>query len=139
MFYDYAWIWWSFIVLIVLIPAVALFVVWALRYARGREPEKGSDDVPQGPHTGVGPAGYLRPDSAVLDEISDRLTRHGEIDASGIRLKVDQGVVVLTGHVPDRKTRRLAEQVADSVSGVQDVINELQADKTRTGGPRRAA
>jgi osmotically-inducible protein OsmY len=65
-----------------------------------------------------------------------------ELDASDIDVMVAaDGVVTLQGTVPDRRSKRLAEHIADSVSGVRDVHNQLRlAGGTGTRElPRRAA
>lgn len=90
-----------------------------------------------GRYTGVGPADYRRSAEAIRDEVCERLTRHGELDASGIRVHVERDEVVLDGVVPDRRAKRMAEDTAESVSGVHDVHNRLrirrEAEGDRTG------
>lgn len=71
-------------------------------------------------------SGYRRPDTRIADDICDRLTRHGWIDATDIEVRVENGEVTLEGTVDSRRAKRLAEDVADSVSGVQDVHNRLR-------------
>jgi osmotically-inducible protein OsmY len=39
---------------------------------------------------------------------------------------VSQGVITLTGVVEDRHQKRVAEEIALSVMGVDDVLNELK-------------
>ena len=39
---------------------------------------------------------------------------------------MEQREVTLTGTVPDRRTKRLVERVAESVRGVADVHNQLR-------------
>jgi osmotically-inducible protein OsmY len=78
-----------------------------------------------GPHVGRGPRGYRRSDERIREEVSDRLTEHSWLDASELEVRVEQGVVTLTGFVDSRQQKRLAEDIAESVSGVQDVRNEL--------------
>jgi osmotically-inducible protein OsmY len=79
-----------------------------------------------GPHAGRGPEGYRRSDERIHDDICHRLTIHGEVDASGIEVKVEGCEVTLTGTVPDRRTKRTAEDVAEAVPGVKDVHNQLR-------------
>ena len=55
----------------------------------------------------------------------ERLTRHGYIDATEIQVSVKDGIVRLEGTVGDRMQKRVAEDVADYVSGVFDVDNRL--------------
>ncbi len=78
-----------------------------------------------GPHRGKGPRGYQRSDERIMDEVCGLLTQHGYIDARDIEVSVQQGEVTLKGTVDSRMTKRMAEDVADSVYGVTDVHNEL--------------
>ena len=89
-----------------------------------------------GPHRGRGPRGYVRSDERIHEEVCERMTRHGQLDASNIEVRVEKGEVILTGEVPDRRTKRLAEDISDSVPGVQDVQNRLQIGKG-SGAPER--
>jgi osmotically-inducible protein OsmY len=84
-----------------------------------------------GPFTGRGPRGYQRSDERVREDICDRLTRHGRVDATDIQVTVRSGEVTLEGIVDSREAKRLAEDVAESVDGVRDVTNHL---RTYRGG-----
>ena len=90
-----------------------------------------------GPYTGVGPHGYSRSDARLQDEVCALLTQHGEIDASGIDVNVQDGVVTLAGTVDSRRAKRQAEDAADSIYGVQDVRNELHIKTQAGAAPRR--
>ena len=79
-----------------------------------------------GPFVGVGPSNYTRRDDLIAEDINQRLMFHGNLDAGHIDVNVDEGEVTLSGSVPDRRSKRLAEDIADSVLGVVDVHNELQ-------------
>jgi hypothetical protein len=79
-----------------------------------------------GPHVGRGPRGYQRPDHRIREDINDRLTQHGRLDATNIIVEVHNGEVTLKGFVTNQRARRLAEEVALSVAGVQDTLNELR-------------
>jgi hypothetical protein len=97
-------------------------------YGRGSsygEVESFTWDI-EGPYRGRGPRGYKRSDERIHEEICDRLEAHGQIDASDVEVKVEGCEVTLTGTVPDRRTKRLAESVAESVRGVVDVHNQLR-------------
>ena len=85
-----------------------------------------------GPHAGRGPRGYRRSDQRIADDVNDRLTAHGWIDAADVECKVEEGEVLLTGFVDSRAAKRAAEDVAESVSGVRDVHNHL---RVRTNAP----
>lgn len=80
----------------------------------------------EGPYRGRGPRGVRRSDDRIRDEICDRLEAHGAIDATDIDVKVENGEVTLEGTVADRRAKRLAEAVADSVRGVEDIHNRLR-------------
>lgn len=81
-----------------------------------------------GPYTGYGPRSYQRSDENIHEEICDRMTDHGRLDPRNIDIQVKNGEVTLTGTVHDRQAKRLAEDVADSVSGVIDVHNDLRVE-----------
>ena len=77
---------------------------------------------------GRGPQGYVRPDERIRDDIIDRLTDDDDIDASQILLMIEDGVVTLTGNVPERGMKHRAEDIAAEASGVRDVRNEIRVD-----------
>jgi hypothetical protein len=76
--------------------------------------------------TGRGPKGYRRSDERIREEVNEALWRHPEIDASDVEIRVDGAEVVLIGVVEDRRMKRLVEDVAENVWGVNDVRNELK-------------
>ena len=79
-----------------------------------------------GPHTGRGPRGYQRTDERIREEINERLTAHGLIDATEVECGVRSGEVTLTGFVDSRAAKRAAEDLAEDVYGVREVHNELR-------------
>lgn len=83
-----------------------------------------------GPYSGLGPEGYRRSEEAIRDDVCERLTLHGELDASGITVRVEDGEVMLDGVVDSRRSKRMAEETAESVSGVRDVHNRLRIDES---------
>ena len=80
----------------------------------------------EGPYTGRGPRGYKRSDSRIEEDINDRLTQHGMIDASDIEVSVQDGEVTLRGVVEHREAKWLAEEIAESVFGVKEVNNQIK-------------
>lgn len=78
-----------------------------------------------GPYSGRGPRGYKRSDERIKEDINDRLTWHGGIDPSDMQVDVKDGIVTLTGSATSRYEKRMAEDIIDSVPGVQDVNNKL--------------
>jgi osmotically-inducible protein OsmY len=86
-------------------------------------------EMRRGRYAGCGPRGYRRSDERIREDVNERLTDDGYVDASDIEVGVDNGVVTLTGFVASRAEKRRAEDVAESVSGVTDVSNQLRRVK----------
>jgi hypothetical protein len=90
-----------------------------------------------GPFTGVGPQGYQRSDDRIREDVNDRLTSHGQIDARDIEAEVNNCEVTLRGTVPDRRTKRAVEDLVESVMGVKDIHNQLRVrDRQRSEAGR---
>jgi len=79
-----------------------------------------------GSHRGRGPKNYRRSDERIREDVSDRLSDNDWLDASDIDVDVDGGNVTLTGVVDSRHAKRLAEDIAESCSGVTNVQNNLR-------------
>ena len=62
--------------------------------------------------------------------------RQPEIDASEIEVTVESGEVTLTGTVDNRRIKHLVEDIAEGISGVKDVNNQLRVNRgsTMAGG-----
>lgn len=89
----------------------------------------------QGPYTGRGPRGYQRSNERIQEEVCEILTRHGDVDASGITVEVNKGEVTLSGTVNSRQEKRMAEECIESLSGVRDIHNQLRiTGRTGNGG-----
>lgn len=95
---------------------------------------------------GRGPKGYQRSDDRIRDEICDCMTDDPMLDASEVEVMVVHGEVTLSGSVSSRDQKRRAEDVAERISGVRDVTNQLRitrdtaghnwaADSSRASGP----
>jgi len=87
-------------------------------------------------HRGRGPRGYARSDDRIREDINDRLTDDPYVDASDIDVTVSNGEATLSGHVESRSARRRAEDIAESISGVTHVQNNLRVQQsygTNTG------
>lgn len=80
----------------------------------------------RGPFFGRGPRGYQRSDERIREDVNDRLTAHGFIDATDIECRVQNGEVTLSGYVDSREAKRAAEDVVEEVPGVRDVHNNLR-------------
>ncbi|MBS1958486.1 MAG: BON domain-containing protein [Bdellovibrionales bacterium] len=79
-------------------------------------------------HFGKAPKNYKRSDSRLKEEVSEALTFDHGIDASDIDVSVKDGIVTLSGSVPERKMKHEAELCAERVYGVIDVKNDLRKD-----------
>lgn len=88
-------------------------------------------------HSGKGPAGYHRSDARIAEDINDALLVSDDVDAAGISVSVNGGVVTLSGFTPTRSEKRLAEDLAEFVPGVIDVKNELRIGAAPPKGQAR--
>lgn len=87
---------------------------------------------------GRGPKGYRRSDDRIRDDVNDRLTDDPYLDASEIEVSVKDSEVTLSGTVDSRYDRRRAEDIAESVSGVTHVQNNLRVSQITTAGTTAA-
>ncbi len=95
-------------------------------YRDGRAEEQFQD------YSGRGPKGWRRSDERIEEEVCECLERDRNIDASEIEVKVKDGIVTLCGTVDERRIKRMAEDIIESVSGVRDIRNELSIEGTRS-------
>jgi osmotically-inducible protein OsmY len=79
----------------------------------------------EGGNIGKGPKGYKRSDERIHEEVCEALYRNLIVDASNIEVKVDDGVVTLTGTVASRYAKREVENCIENLSGIVDIHNEL--------------
>ncbi len=87
------------------------------------ESERGRD---RPSYRGRGPKNYQRSDERIREDICERLTYDDAVDASDVEVNVSDALVTLSGTVHDRYEKRRAEDIADSVTGVKDVQNEIR-------------
>ena len=87
------------------------------------------DKLREGKYRGRGPKGYRRSDERIKEDVNDRLTDYSYLDASEIVVSVKDGDVTLSGTVLNRGDKRVAEAVAESVSGVKNVQNNLRLNE----------
>jgi len=95
-----------------------------------REPSRGQQ-YPQPSGTrqsfaGRGPQGYKRSDDRITEDINEEMTKDHDLDASNISVETKNGEVILKGTVSDRESKRRAEEIAESCSGVSDVQNQIR-------------
>jgi osmotically-inducible protein OsmY len=94
---------------------------------------------PRSTYAGRGPKDYQRSDDRVREEICDCMTDDPMLDASEITVQVSNGEVMLSGTVPSRDQKRRAEDVAERISGVKDVTNQLRISREADGHNHPAA
>jgi hypothetical protein len=110
------------------------------RPARGRSTWTGdwgntrSSSGMTGNFAGRGPKEYRRSDDRIREEVCDLFTDDPALDASEVSVKVDGGEITLTGTVTTRDQKRRAEDIAERVSGVRDVINQIRLNRGETTG-----
>lgn len=88
---------------------------------------------------GKGPKAYRRSDERIREDISDRLSDDERIDASEIEIQVHDAEVTLMGTVDSRESKRRAEDIAEMVSGVQHVQNNIRVNREGAAGSRSAS
>ncbi len=88
----------------------------------------------EGEHRGRGPKGYRRSDERIADDINDRLTEDPIIDASEIEVAVKDGEATLSGVIFRKEDKRRAEDLAERVSGVSHVQNNLRLRRDGDAG-----
>ena len=69
-------------------------------------------------------------DMHIKSQIDDAIAGEDSLDASSIEVKVENGVVSLSGTVRDNDARDLAERIAKGTQYVSKVKNELQITAT---------
>ncbi len=72
-------------------------------------------------------------DSALRQDILDELEFEPSIDANDIGVAVEDGVVTLSGHVPNFSQRQVVERVVARVKGVRGIAQEIEV--RFLGGP----
>ncbi|HEX5667522.1 MAG TPA: BON domain-containing protein [Chitinophagaceae bacterium] len=87
-------------------------------------------------HRGKGPKDYRRSDDRIREDVSDRLADDEMVDASEIAVLVNNSEVTLTGIVDSREAKRRAEDLAEQVSGVQNVQNNIRVNREGAASSR---
>jgi osmotically-inducible protein OsmY len=89
-----------------------------------------------GVRMGKPPRSYKRSDERIREDIIDRVVDAG-LDATEIEVTVKEGEVTLSGSVLQRMYKHRMEDIADQVSGVKDVHNQIKVkreeDTSRVG------
>jgi osmotically-inducible protein OsmY len=75
---------------------------------------------------GQGPKNYTRSADRIREDVNDRLTDDPIVDARDLEVTVSGTEVTLAGTVTSRDQRRRAEDIAEGVTGVTHVQNNLR-------------
>ena len=86
-----------------------------------------------GEHRGRGPKNYTRSDERIREDVNDRLSDDSWLDAGEIEVQVKDGEVTLNGKVNSRNDKRRAEDLAEAVSGVKHLQNNLRVQSSDQG------
>lgn len=108
--------------------------MWGNQYGSGFV--SSSQGQQMGQHFGKGPRGFTRSDERIKEDICERLTEHPDLDASDLEIKVHNGEVTLAGTVNERWNKRVAEDLAESVSGVKQVQNQIRFQESAEQQPQ---
>jgi len=95
-------------------------------YRADRQGAQSKPSAPRPSFAGRGPQGYKRSDDRITEDINEAMTRDHDLDASDISVEAKEGEVILKGTVSDRESKRRAEEIAESCSGVRDVQNQIR-------------
>lgn len=107
-------------------------------YRPGMDDSRSSSSYMNGPSrgqrsessfSGRGPKGFKRSDERIKEEVCEILTRDHSIDAQDIDVEVKDGEVTLTGTVPDRRMKHMAEDCVERALGVTDVVNNIRVKR----------
>jgi osmotically-inducible protein OsmY len=104
---------------------------------RRREMDARRGDSGAQHHRGRGPRGYTRSDDRIREDINDRLTDDYYVDATDVDVTVSGTEVTLSGTVDNREAKRRAEDIAEAVSGVSHVQNNLRVRQQQHGAGSR--
>jgi hypothetical protein len=76
-------------------------------------------------------------DGQLKSRINENLRKNDKLDPSHIEVYVNNSAVTLKGSVKTYEERGLAAQEAWNISGVSEVLNDIQVTEPETVGPRK--
>ena len=97
----------------------------------GWTPGTDACDVLAGRNSGLGPAGWRRADAALRDKILERLFEDRILNARGVEVHVEEGVVTLAGGVAHASDVRLAEILTREICPLAEIRNRLHGPAGR--------
>ena len=94
----------------------------------GRTPSPPGQDRRGAPvsHRGKGPKGYRRADHRIIEDINELMMEDPWLDPTEIAVDAVEGRVQLVGIVAHARDKAYAEELARSVSGVTEVLNNIE-------------
>lgn len=92
---------------------------------------------PRADYRGLGPRSYRRSDARIYEDVNERLAADPELDADDIAVEVSDGVVTLSGTVPERWMKHRAEDLVDSCRHMQDIQNNIRVARGDGGESSR--
>jgi hypothetical protein len=104
--------------------------------SHGSDMGMGAPPEDRGPHYGKGPKGYKRSDERIREDVCEVIANQGHIDATDVEVKVENGIVTLTGTVGQRQQKRALEHMIEHTRGVEDIHNQVRLRAERA--PERA-
>jgi len=93
------------------------------------------DEYRNGQHRGKGPKNYKRSEDRIREDVSDKLSDDSFLDASDIEVEVTGSEVTLNGKVDSRYSKHRAEDLAEDVTGVTHVQNNLRVNESTPQEP----
>ena len=82
--------------------------------------------------TGMAPgvfAQVFRPDERLHQDILEAFADHEELESDEINVEIRNGMVTLSGYVPDGWMRNFAEDLVRPIVGVKHIDNDIQTQK----------
>jgi osmotically-inducible protein OsmY len=74
----------------------------------------------------VKPEGFKGSPERIVETVHERFVQHGQIHADQIEVEFTNNMLVLNGYVESPEEKRLAEDLAASVTGATNVDNRLR-------------
>lgn len=69
---------------------------------------------------------WMNSDKRILDDAKEALFRDAEVDATDIKLAVEDNRIILRGSVSTEELKLKAQECVENLPGVEGVRNELQ-------------
>ncbi len=81
-------------------------------------------------YTGYGPKNWKISDERLREKVCDVLLHSIEVDASEVEVEVKDRVVTLSGNISSKGMGRIAEDLVESIPGIEDVFSRFTIKDT---------